>query len=103
MHVVLLLELPRTSFFILAQPLSLKDNLFLSISAITSDPLRLPHSCPFHHFQSVNLLLSRKHPCVCHDVLHVPPEAAGQERQLHLAQLKPVMDTGQTIQDQFKR
>lgn len=44
----------------------------------------------------MNLLPNRKHPCLCQAELHVPPEAAGQERQLHLAQLKTVMDTGQT-------
>lgn len=36
---------------------------------------------------------------MCQAELHVPPEAASQERQLQLAQLKPVMDTVQTIQE----
>lgn len=103
MCVVLLFEFSEQALSFLAQPLSLKDNLLSSISAITSDSLRLQHSCPFHNFQSVNLLPSRKHPCVCQAELQVPPEAAGQEKPLHLAHLKTVMDTGQTIQDQFSR
>lgn len=77
MHIALLLELPRTSAFLLAQPVSLKDNLFSSISAITSDPLQLPHSCLFHNFQFVNLLPRRKHPSVCQAELHVPPDRRG--------------------------
>lgn len=100
MHIALLLELPRTSAFLLAQPVSLKDNLFSSISAITSDPLQLPHSCLFHNFQFCEFASKKKTSFCVSGWIACP---SWQERQLHLAQLKAVMDTGQKIQDQFRR